>query len=74
VPSARVAKGIDRTKTLIGARSGRRRGALDLSPSQCAFLGERADLLGEVLDLALESFTHVGPDDAEFVHDQTNTR
>ena len=50
-------------------------GVPDLSASQaCAHLGERADLLGEVLDLTLEPFTHIGPDNAEFVDDQANTR
>ena len=34
-------------------------------------LGERGDLLREVLDLALQPSTHVGSDDAEPIHDQT---
>ena len=49
-------------------------GVPDLSPSQCAYLSEPADLLGEVLNLPLEPFTHIGPDNAELVDDQANTR
>ena len=44
------------------------------APVKCAHLCERADLLGEVLNLPLEPFTHLRPDNAELVDDQANTR